>query len=62
MQNIDPIYFITPITVIAFSFGLVIYCHYRRGFSKWVLGYSLAAYAGAIALKYLVQIPTIGAM
>ncbi len=62
MQNIDPLFLITPIVVIAFSFGLVIYWHYRRGFSKWVFGYSLAAYAGAIALKYIVQILTIGAM
>ncbi|MGI0091584.1 MAG: YhfC family glutamic-type intramembrane protease [Nitrososphaerales archaeon] len=62
MQNIDPLYFITPIVVIVFSFGLVIYWHYRRGFSKWALVYSLAAYAGAIVLKYLIQIPTIGAV
>jgi hypothetical protein len=62
MQNIDPLYFIAPIVVIAFSFGLVIYWHYSRSFSKWVLLYSLVAYAGAIALKYIVQIPTIGAV
>jgi hypothetical protein len=62
MQNIDPLYFITPITVIAFSFGLVIYWHYKRCFTKWALLYSLLAYAGAIALKYIVQIPTIGYM
>lgn len=62
MQNIDPLYFIIPIVVIAFSFGLVIYWQKKRCFSKWVLLYSLAAYAGAIALKYIVQIPTISAV
>jgi hypothetical protein len=62
MQNIDPLYFVTPVVVIGFSFGLVIYWHFKRSFSKWVLVYSLAAYAGAIALKYIVQIPTIGAI
>ncbi|MGA2874864.1 MAG: hypothetical protein ABSE82_04900 [Nitrososphaerales archaeon] len=58
MQNIDLLYFISPIVIIAFSFGLVIYWHYKKSFSKWALAYSLAAYAGAIALKYIVQIPT----
>jgi hypothetical protein len=48
--------------VITFSFGLVLYWHFKRNFSKWVLLYSLAAYAGAIAVKYAVQIPTIGAV
>lgn len=62
MQNIDPLYFITPIAVIAFSYGLVIYWHFKRSFSKWALVYSLLAYAGAIAAKYIVQIPTIGAV
>src|SRR5579875_2720132 len=59
MQNIDPVYFLLPITVITISFGLVIYWHYRKRFTKWVLLYSLVAYAGAIALKYIVQILTI---
>ena len=59
MQNIDPVYFLTPIIVIAFSFGLVIYWHFKKSLSKWVLLYSFIAYFGAIALKYVVQIPTI---
>lgn len=62
MQNIDPLYFITPTLVIGFSVGLVLYWRIKRSFSKWVLIYSLAAYAGAIALKYIIQIPTIGAV
>src|SRR5487761_859201 len=59
MQNIDPVYFLTPIAVIGFSVGLVIYWHFKKSLTKWTLMYSLAAYAGAIALKYAVQIPTI---
>jgi len=62
MQNIDPVYFLTPIIVISFSFGLVVYWRYKRHFSKWDLLYSLAAYALAIALKYVVQIPTFAAV
>jgi hypothetical protein len=62
MQNIDPLYFITPVVVLGFSLGLVIYWRFKRVFSKWALVYSLAAYAGAIALKYIVQIPSIGAV
>lgn len=58
MQNIDPVYFLYPIIVITFSFGTVIYWHFNRSFSRWALTYSLVAYAAAIALKYLVQIPT----
>jgi hypothetical protein len=62
MQNIDPLYFISPIAILALSFGLVVYWSQKRSFSKWVLVYSLAAYAGAILLKEIVQIPTINAV
>ena len=61
LTNIDLLYLLTPIVTMAFSFGLVVYWHYRRSFTMWVLLYSLGAYAVAIALKYIVQIPTIGA-
>ena len=61
MQNIDPIYFLYPVIVITFSFGLLIYWHYKRTLSKWVLIYSAIAYGGAIILKEIVQVPTIGA-
>ena len=54
-------YFITPIATFAFSLGLLLYWRYRKSLSKWAILYSLAAYAGAIALKYAVQIPTIAA-
>ena len=59
MQNIDPVYLAGPIVVLAFMVGLVIYWHRRGAFGGQVLLYSLIAYAGAIALKYAVQIPTI---
>jgi YhfC intramembrane metalloprotease len=51
-----------PIVVIGFSLGLVIYWRLERCFSKWALGYSSAAYFGAIILKYVIQIPTIHTM
>lgn len=61
-QNIDPVYFLLPIVVIAFSFGAVLYWHFRRkkGITRWVLFYSFIAYFGAIVVKYIVQLPTIG--
>lgn len=58
MPNIDPLYFITPVVVISFSAGLVLYCHFAGRFTRWILLSSLVAYGGAIALKYAVQIPT----
>lgn len=60
MSNIDPLYLLTPTVVLLFSFGLVIYWYRRRDFTRWTLIYSLAAYAGAIALKELVQVATLG--
>jgi hypothetical protein len=58
MQNIDPLYFLTPITVIAFSFGLPIYLHYKKKFTVQIILYSLIAYAGAIVLKEILQFLT----
>ncbi|MDG7007143.1 MAG: YhfC family intramembrane metalloprotease [Nitrososphaerota archaeon] len=55
MQNIDPLYFLTPLVVIGFSFGLVAYLWAKKRFSWWVLVSSLIAYAGAIALKVVLQ-------
>jgi hypothetical protein len=59
MQNIDPIYFLTPVITIAFSLGLVVYWRLRRRFSAWTLIVSFIAYAGAIALKEVVQLLTL---
>jgi hypothetical protein len=61
MQNIDPAYFLTPVAVIALMAGLLIYWRLRRTLTGGSVLYSLVAYAGAIALKYAVQIPTINA-
>lgn len=58
MPNIDPLYFAVPLSVLALSAGLVLYWAVRRRLAATALVYSLLAYAGAIALKYAVQIPT----
>jgi len=55
MQNIDPIYFLTPIVVVALSFGLVAYWHRRRRLTVFALLFSLVAYFGAIFAKYVFQ-------
>ncbi len=60
MQNIDPLFLLSPGLTIAFSVFLVLYWALKHKFKGSVLVYSLGAYATAIALKYVVQIPTIG--
>jgi hypothetical protein len=55
MQNIDPVYFLTPIVVISFSFGLVGFWHRRRRLTVFALLLSLVAYFGAIFAKAVVQ-------
>jgi hypothetical protein len=55
MQNIDPVYFLTPIVVIAFSFGLAGYWQRRRRLTLFALLFSLVAYFGAIFAKGAVQ-------
>jgi hypothetical protein len=61
LQNIDPLYFATPLVVLALMVGLLVYWRKMRSLTGNVMLYSLIAYAGAIALKYAVQIPTYGA-
>jgi hypothetical protein len=58
LQAIDPVFILQPLIILLISIGLVVYWRYRRSFSRAVVLYSLVAYTGAIALKYLVQIPT----
>ena len=58
LQTIDPLIILQPLIVLLISCGLVVYWRYRRSFTRAVILYSLIAYAGAIALKYVVQIPT----
>jgi hypothetical protein len=59
MQNINLLFALSPIIVIIISSTLMIYWYRKRHFHWTVLIFSLAAYAGAIGLKYAVQIPTI---
>lgn len=61
MQNIDLLYFLQPIVTIAFSAGLVVYWHFKRAFTRAAFVYSLLAYAGAIAIKIVLQTFTYGA-
>lgn len=58
MQNIDPIFILQPVIVIAFSIGTVLYWNWKEGFTRYVLGFSLLAYGGAIAAKVAFQYAT----
>jgi hypothetical protein len=55
MENIDPVYFLTPLVVIAFSVGLVAYWRRRRRLTMFVLLFSAVAYFGAIFAKAVFQ-------
>jgi len=58
MQDIDPIYFLTPVVVVAFSLGLVAYWRVRRRLTMFVVLFSLVAYFGAICAKGVFQFLT----
>jgi hypothetical protein len=58
MQNIDPLYILEPIIVIALSAGLILYWRQKRSFTRYALIFSLVAYAGAILVKIIVQLFT----
>jgi hypothetical protein len=60
LQDIDPVFMLQPAVVIVVCTLLLVYWHRRRGFDPVVLAYSFIAYAVAIAMKYAVQLPTIG--
>ena len=60
MQNINPIFILQPVIVIALCSALMIYWYKKRRFHGIIWLYTLIAYGGAIAAKYAVQIPTIG--
>ena len=60
MENVDPVYFLGPVVVVAFSLGLVAYWHSRRRLTAWVLLFSVVAYFGAIGTKALIQALTYG--
>jgi hypothetical protein len=61
MQNIDPVYILQPLIVVALSVGLIFYWRKTRCFSRYALIFSLVAYAGAILLKVIVQLITLNA-
>jgi hypothetical protein len=58
MQNINLLLTLQPIIVVVIASALMIYWYRKRHYHWTVILFSLAAYAGAIALKYAVQIPT----
>jgi hypothetical protein len=51
MENINPLFMLQPVIVVAFSAALMVYWYKKRHFHKNVWLYSLIAYAIAIALK-----------
>jgi hypothetical protein len=59
MQNINLIVALQPIIVIIICSALMLYWFRKRHFRWTAFVFSLAAYGGAIGLKYAVQIPTI---
>jgi len=61
MQNINPLFILQPLVVIAFSVALMLYWYKKRHFHANIWLFTLIAYGGAIALKYVIQIPTIDA-
>jgi hypothetical protein len=58
MQNIDPVLILQPVIVIGLSVATILYWYWRHGFTRYVLGFSLMAYGGAIAAKIAFQYVT----
>jgi len=58
VQNIDPLYILEPVVVIALSVGLILYWRKTRSFTRYALIFSLVAYAGAILAKVIVRLFT----
>jgi len=55
MEQIDPIFILQPVIVIGFSLGTLLYWRGRGRITRYVLGFSLLSYGGAIAAKILFQ-------
>ncbi|BBE42124.1 YhfC family glutamic-type intramembrane protease [Conexivisphaera calida] len=53
--DIDAVYFLTPVAVMAISFGPIVYLWRRGRLGPRVLLYAFIAYFSAIAAKYVVQ-------
>jgi len=58
VQNINSIYILQPLIVTLTLVALLVYWHYKKSLTKWVLLYSLLAYAIAIAAKAVFQLVT----
>lgn len=58
VANFNPVFFLSPLIPVVFSFALLFYWRARRVFRWPVLAYALLAYAVAILLKVVIQIPT----
>lgn len=55
MVEIDLIYALQPVVIIAITACLLLYMRKKGRMSLWILGYSLAAYAIAILVKIIFQ-------
>lgn len=58
--NINPVYFLSPLIPIIFSFFLIFYWRRKKSFKWVILAYALVAYAGAILIKAVFQSFTAG--
>jgi hypothetical protein len=63
MPNIDPLYILEPVIVIALGVALILYWKLSgRQFTRYALFFSLIAYAGAILIKVVFQLLTANAV
>lgn len=57
-ENINPVYFLSPLIPVIFSFALIFYWRAKRSFRWIVLIYALLAYSVAIIAKAVFQLLT----
>lgn len=55
IPEINPVLLLQPLAVTLIAVALVVYWSRRKGISRWVLGFSLLAYASAIIIKAVFQ-------
>lgn len=60
--NFNPVFFLSPLIPVVFSFALLFYWRAKRVFRWHVLGFALVAYAVAILLKVVIQTITLSWM
>lgn len=61
IENFNPIYILSPLIPVIFSFALLFYWRYRKKFKWIILVYALIAYAAAIFAKSVFQYLTASA-